>query len=122
MINISVSHIDAGIKLCLDNTENILQSNLYILEHNMFHTRNLELVLYYYALEEYGKAIKLKQDKDIAIQKKRKIITPGWWYKHDSKILAVREKHSNKLDILNKGIYFSIKEKLKLLLPNTKTC
>ena len=63
MVKISVEYIDAGIKSCLDNAENILQSNLYILKHEMFHTINLELVLYYYALEEYGKAIKLKQDK-----------------------------------------------------------
>lgn len=105
MVKIPIKSIDAGIESCLYNAMNILESCEYISEHNMFHTGDLELVLYYYSLEEYGKAIKLKQDKEDATKTKIKIIDPSnWFFKHDKKIEAVRSRHENMLDITNKGI------------------
>ena len=57
-------------------------------------------VLYYYALEEFGKALKLKIAKDDADKSKMPDIHVGkWWLKHDEKIKAVLETFGDDIHI-----------------------
>lgn len=51
------------------------------------------IVLFYYAIEEFGKAILLEGEIDIAIFHKLSHIQPIWWFNHNHKIRAVQVKY-----------------------------
>ncbi len=76
---IPVARTDSGIKLCLDNARRILNSVQILYNHEDWTlTLNHAIVLYYYAFEEFGKAIKLKEDKDNAIENSETNIVVNW--------------------------------------------
>ena len=95
---IKLQHINFGIKKCLRNARFLNEISKTIFEHGKkigdFRTHtfpeNYSVVLYYYAIEEVGKAIKLKELKQIGVNKK--IVSCDWFYDHKSKIEAVQNK------------------------------
>lgn len=91
-----VSEIDSGIRLCLDNVEYLWNLAL------KFHTDNekkIALIVYMFAVEEFGKAVLLKERKDDAKSKGLSEIVNDdvTFNKHDKKIERAFDTVNNSL-------------------------
>lgn len=80
-----------------------------------------QIVLYYYAVEEFGKTLKLFENKKFVEKHNHKIIDTEWFKDHDSKIYKVIEKYGKDMDILkpkeipNDGKFHNVEHEDSLL-------
>ncbi len=90
--------LDVGISRCINKSEILLQAarKLYKCQY-----RDQAVILYYYAVEEFGKAVMLKQKKNDAILLNQKDVdVSDFFYNHDKKIEAARIEIGKDIDIL----------------------
>lgn len=82
---IPLDKIDAGIMKSIENSLELARTSLQLSGNG---AKNIAIILYIYAVEEFGKAIMLKQKKDHAIKNKLSEITDdiGIFWNHDTKI------------------------------------
>lgn len=85
MRKIPTNMIDEGIMKSIDNSIYLAKSSLVLTEGG---TKNIAIILYIYAVEEFGKAILLKQKKDDATKSGLSEIKDdiGIFSDHDKKI------------------------------------
>lgn len=111
-IIISIEKIDEGIKQSIYNSLELLvacESIFYdkvkydggITEPKTQNYVVYSMVLYYYAMEEFGKAIKLKESKQEAEKNNiQNINVTSWFMNHQKKIERIHEIYGNDLHIL----------------------
>jgi len=105
---IPIDKIDFGIIESLKNSRRILKASeiLYEAKHKVGDYTVIEIdskyavILYYYALEELGKAIKLEDEKSKAKENNQNSIdVDSWFLKHDIKLDYAIAKHGKGLHI-----------------------
>ena len=105
---IPINKIDFGIIESLNNSRRILKACeiLYTAKHKVGDYTVIEIdskyavILYYYALEELGKAIKLEDEKNRAKENNQNFIdVDSWFLKHDVKLDFVIKKYGKGLHI-----------------------
>jgi len=108
-IIIPVDKIDFGIRKCLQNANVIMKACETVFnakeEHGYItvieNAPEISVVLYYYALEELGKAIKLESERDAARESgKDSIDATSWFIDHDEKLEAAIHRYGNEWHIL----------------------
>lgn len=104
---IPLEKIDAGIKRCIANSQELLDLANKINEGDKINdgfisipfSLELPVVLHYYALEELGKAIKLEQEKN-NVQSQESKIKINWFIDHDAKVKATIEEIGDEFHVL----------------------
>jgi hypothetical protein len=105
---IAVSKIPIGIKQILQNSNRINHLAKRVLldveNHGSVdvyqHHSKYAVILFYYAVEELGKALKLQDEMEIAKTQKKSYVTVTWFKDHDTK-LARAQKQFPELRIPN---------------------
>lgn len=97
---IAVSKIPIGIKQILQNSNRINHLAKRVLldveNHGAIdvyqHHSKYAVILFYYAVEELGKALKLKDEMELAKSKKQSYVTITWFKNHDAKLTRAQEQ------------------------------
>lgn len=123
--NIPTEEINTGIRECLKNTKNLLGASKMLL-NNQYSMPSA--IMYYHALEEFGKAVLLRDKQKVAEYKKQiEIETIDFFYDHRKKIDAAihtlgphAEIIQNRLSELEKlNEYFHDIESTRICLDQT---
>lgn len=91
-MEIPITSIQYGVLESLNSSLRIISiaKTLPSTEHDIKYA----VILFYYALEEYGKALLLEGENDNITQNQTHI-NPTWFYCHNHKIRSVRIRHPN---------------------------
>ena len=83
---IAISRVDEGIKECIRNSKSLLEASKKLNSDNF---EKESTVIFYLALEEFGKAVLLRDKKKFAEHKDQiEIETADFFYDHNKKIEA----------------------------------
>lgn len=95
---IPVSQIDEGIKVCKNKSGLLLKAAKKLYDCQFV---DEAVIMYYYSVEELGKAIVLRNRKNTAIsESKTDVDVSDFFYSHDEKINAVRNMAGSDIDIM----------------------
>ncbi len=100
-LEIPISEIPNGIKQVLQNSRRINYMARRVLEDKEHfgnitipqHHAKYSIILFYYAIEELGKALKLKDKLEESKQNNQQIVKLTWWRDHDKKIKRAQREH-----------------------------
>lgn len=95
-MRIPTSEIGLGIKTCIDNSKQILNAGKLLFDDGFW---KYSVILYYYSLEEFGKALILK-NRVMENSSQYEIEVSDFFYDHDKKIEEARKILGDKADII----------------------
>lgn len=98
MKTIAISRIDEGIKKCIINSRSLLEASKKLNADNF---EKESTVIFYLALEEFGKAVLLRDKKKFAEHKgQNEIETADFFYDHNKKIEAAIHTIGSNIEIM----------------------